>query len=273
MDNNNIEDVRKKRDSREVGETGIAKADEKSKKQRGLKLKSVVSSTTGSTSTSVDDASVKQHQTDIDVKDKSDVAGDSDPPESQNKSSTEEKDESYRIKGPIDIESAVQLVVKISDGVKEFISDDAWITFRVGHAGDASLLADLMRKSKTINTLKNDNNVNADTKKVPGVPNEDTPLEVRLADGLGDEDTPPSVFSIMIYINKPANEPQLAGASLFFTRTDQQVKVLQVEFLYVDDQVGELAGIIERRLWLRLCTLAVMLSCEKTILKKPAKNS
>ena len=145
-----------------------------------------------------------------------------------------------------DLESALHHVVSMGDGCKEFLSDDAWVIFRVGHVGDASALEKCYRKSRK------------------GGENESvTPeqMEVRLADGLGDEDNPPSIFALIGDLKSKSEDvsEDLAAVALF--GGDDNSEVVRVEFIHVNGSLPPaIASILERRLWLRLSALSLLLS-------------
>jgi hypothetical protein len=258
----------------------------------------------------------------------------------------------------VDVENALHQVIQVSEGIHEYISNNGtFISFRVGHAGDASALAELIRKSLLLvrndcsdssviessnSNNKRDNHIGSQNEEnqQPADPitttttgtaastttisssttlattavnsNEDTTLEVRLADGLGDEDTPPSVFALIVDIttrndnnnennssqnkaksnnkcnnNKNSNDHKstsppprsisnMAGAALISISIVEQTKILLVEWLDViidtialdNDTMNVLKGIIERRLWLRLCTLCILLFCERIVMQE-----
>jgi hypothetical protein len=282
MENSTVEDTRKKRDNREVVAEGHSTtADEKSKKIRARRQHIVNHDSlldvarAQSTANCSSKVSESHHE---------DSVGNAATQVSSLTGSKSQNDEhgNKDCTGPgkaVDLESALHHIVQLSDGIKEYITDNVWISFRVGHAGDASALAACVRKSSTLSNTKDNNNCSlptpiSDNKKKSTSLNgataspEDTSLEVRLADGLGDEDTPPSIFALLVDISKKDDEPRLGAAALFSTGWDDVSRILLVEWFYIDDQEKELAGIIQRRLWLRLCTLSVMTSCNKIVGKK-----
>jgi hypothetical protein len=262
MESNNIEDIRKKRYSREVVESSNSKNDEKSKKSRARTLK------TDNGLEVTDDSNYKSCCSDSN----DDIGSDKVPQKSEKVPQDVDDREGNQQPEYDDIESALQQVVQISDGIKEYVSDNAWISFRVGHAGDASLLATCIRKSINEKKICNENKAQPDGKKSSNFSSEDTSLEVRLAEGLGDEDTPPSIFALLVDVNKTDEEPHLGAAALFATTAEKQSQLLIVDWMYVDDQLEDIAAIIERRLWLRLCTLSVLSSCDKIVSKKKLES-
>jgi len=179
---------------------------------------------------------------------------------------------------PLDLEVALQRVVRMNnssttsngndpekyqeEASKEFLSPDCWVNFRMGHAGDASFLASFYQKSKR-----------KDGESTKKTSEEDTTLEVRLAEGLGDEDTPPAIFALIAEVAFE-DEPDRLGAAALLSITWEESRVLQVEWQHVEKQDTKLAAVanlLERRLWLRLSTLALMCSC--TMLVAPNCNT
>jgi hypothetical protein len=146
-----------------------------------------------------------------------------------------------------DLESALHHVVSMGDGCKEFLSDDAWVIFRVGHVGDASALEKCYRKSRK----DGDNELSVTPEQ----------MEVRLADGLGDEDNPPSIFALIAEVKSKSEDVSrdLAAAALF--GGDDNSEVVRVEWIHVNGSLPPaIASILERRLWLRLSALSLLLS-------------
>lgn len=137
--------------------------------------------------------------------------------------------------------------------LKEYISETHWVSFRLGHAGDASQIASCFQKRKQGET---------DSASVP--PPEDTSLEISLVDGLGGGDSPPSVFALLAdIISDNEASPQLLGAAaLLSSGWEDSCRALRVEFFYVieDAKYSDVAGVLERRMWLRLSSLAIMTS-------------
>lgn len=165
---------------------------------------------------------------------------------------------------------------------RECLSQDCWVNFRVGHAGDASALASCYQKSKQQpNESISDDKTTTTTTKEPSnssssTAEEDTSLEVRLADGLGDEDTPPVIFALIADVSfrsdsekRAASEKKSivlgAAALLSIVWEEDSSRVLNVEWLHVcndhDTLNAEVASLLERRMWLRLSALALMTSC------------
>jgi hypothetical protein len=148
----------------------------------------------------------------------------------------------------------------MGNGSREYVSKDTWVTFRVGHAGDASTLAACYR------AVKGENKVEGNEKKKSkegSSSSEESSLEVRLSEAFGDEHTtPPSVFALLADLRSEETESILGAAALLSLAWEEQARVLRVEWLYVKEDVAEDASVLERRMWLRLSALAVMTSCQ-----------
>ncbi|CAB9527187.1 expressed unknown protein [Seminavis robusta] len=108
-----------------------------------------------------------------------------------------------------DLESALSYVASIGEGRTESLSSDATLSFRVGHAGDASTLANWYKKSMASRNNNPDNHhpdgeksqeiINSESPSKPdkSASADDSPLELWLVDGLGDEGIPPSLFALI----------------------------------------------------------------------------
>lgn len=168
----------------------------------------------------------------------------------------------------LDLEVALQRIVRMgdTDESKEYLSLTSWVNFRIGHAGDASALAACYRKSRCATDYHcRDNNCNDNKGGLQGAPAEDTSLEVMLAEGLGDEDTPPSICALLAHVESDVSaERKLGAAALVSTAWEDASRVLRVEWFYVfdDEDFADVANLLERRMWLRLSALALMTSCQ-----------
>jgi hypothetical protein len=160
-----------------------------------------------------------------------------------------------------DLESASHHVARLGDGCKEQLSDDVWVTFRVGHAGDASTLEKCY--SKTLSSTCGERNEDSSSEERAKAVATSEQMEVRLADGLGDEDSPPSIFALIAELSAGnSSAPRDLGAAVLFAG-DESSAIIRVEWLYVDKTLSsQVAGILERRLWLRLSALALLMSCD-----------
>lgn len=142
----------------------------------------------------------------------------------------------------MDIETAMQ---RILSPERELLSNETYVTFRAGHAGDAPAIEALYRGGANADTF---------TKEQPKEESASS-LELWLSEGMGDEDTPPSVFSILAEISseeKPPTSGRLAAVALFTLVWDANRRMLQVEWCHVD------LPVLARRMWLRLSALALM---------------
>ena len=238
----------------------------------------------------------------------------------------------YYAGGGQDLESALNILVGASSEgqqQKERLSQNSYLTFRIGHAGDASRLANWYREKRkippTAETCKvqsevgnipkdrsqvveegdNDNNEqdpscsSKEAEVTPGAQSTEneasaaiqscaasstldqesaSSLELWLADGLGDEDMPPSLFALLAHVNYDngndkdeieddeetgnTKASRLAAVALLTVSWEHSERVLRVEWLQVDSDLDEQAGLIEKRMWLRLAALSLMSNCE-----------
>ena len=99
-----------------------------------------------------------------------------------------------------DLESALQYLVQVESNVREFISNSTYVTFRVGHAGDASTIASLYRQSQRVNYPEQSKEEGQEELLCST-----SMLELWLAEGMGDEDTPPSVYCLMAHCKRTSN--------------------------------------------------------------------
>ncbi len=189
-----------------------------------------------------------------------------------------------------DIESALLYLVQIDGDEKEYLSkhDDErpqWVNFRVGHAGDASTIATWYRQAIT----PQDNSEVEIVKPVDTVTEiseDDTTssmLEVWLADGLGDEDTPPAVHALIARVHRQGDEntiSTLGAVALFTLDWENEERVLQVQWMHIDPSlVCNIANTLQQRMWLRISALAQMTACSvitvdgNSILPSEAKDN
>jgi len=210
-----------------------------------------------------------------------------------------------------DLESSLQFVVGIDERQIERISNNFWISFRLGHNGDASTIASFYQKTNegkpgdmkdAVNSGGSENpqkNVRQAalpfeelSKKGWGEDEEDCTtctnkgrvlteapqnhentaakeqeadaLELWLADGLGNEDTPPSLYSLMAHIHfddADKSSSLLASVAMLTLAWEMSSRVLRVEWLHVDSDLDS-SGVILRRMWLRLSALSLMAGCK-----------
>jgi hypothetical protein len=162
----------------------------------------------------------------------------------------------------------------------------AWVTFRVCHTGDAATLAALYCQASNNNNNNNNNSKPARLEDSPplrprtrsdstaAAPTEEQ-ISMWLAEGLGDEDRPPSVFGLLAEVHHEppmdqeddstkegadqgspgSNTSSTLGAAVLLTTAWQDNRrVLRVEWYHLAAPfASQLAG----HVWLRLATLAV----------------
>lgn len=181
-----------------------------------------------------------------------------------------------------DLETALHQVMGNDPSDKEFVSADSWITFRVGHAGDASTIASLFRSTASLHVVSSAEGGGKLSTKDDGKNSKlneeiDDALELQLAAGLGDEDTPPAVFCVFADVasNKHAdpenyNKDELPGnttvtqigaVALFSLDWEFGTRILRIEWFHVDETIAE-HDLIKRRLWFRLSALALATACQ-----------
>lgn len=180
-----------------------------------------------------------------------------------------------------DLETAMHRLVNESDTPKEFLSENTSVSFRVGNAEDASVIATWYRemedatKGKTAEVATNDNAIGENGK--------NDSLELWLQEGFGDERTPPCIFALLADLYVKSDHPEsrppssceqisdcdrgveetvtLGACALFTLAWEHSQRLLRVEWFHVDPTMvdGEVLG---RRLWLRLSSLALMTACQ-----------
>ena len=185
-----------------------------------------------------------------------------------------------------DLESALLHLVQIEMKEKEFLTNDklAWVTFRVGHAGDASTIANWYRQEKQI--VIQDRNPELKKKDLEGNGRDgedatSSMLEVWLADGMGDEGNPPSLFSLVANVQqvKDLSETEnssdtqctksIGAVALMTVSFADDERVLRIEWTSVNRKLPrEIAKTLEQRLWLRLSTLSVMTACQAVVVDR-----
>lgn len=169
---------------------------------------------------------------------------------------------------PVDIETALHRLFQ-QDGAKEILSDDTTVMFRAGHAGDAPAIESCYREATKATHLsaneKTETESSDDDKKRERKNSEQEPsssLELWLSEAMGDEDTPPSVYSILADVSsssisdvKPTK--RLGAVALFSLAWKDNQRMLRMEWCHVDKSLPE-AQVLERRMWLRLSALSLM---------------
>jgi hypothetical protein len=199
----------------------------------------------------------------------------------------------------LDIESALQYIVNIpadEDGLscsankpeQEYLDTEKrfFVTWRAAHSGDASTITNLYNKSirKESPTVQT-NNTNTTTTAGETTDGETTTQDAQedetraylwLAEGLGDEDTPPSVYSLLGYVSDEKSREKVApklGVIAIITigwdKDNKRGRVLRLEWLYIDTSLHHgVMDNLQRRLWLRLSLLSTLTKCEMLLVEK-----
>jgi hypothetical protein len=161
----------------------------------------------------------------------------------------------------LDLEIALRQLVRIgmNQESKEWLSKTKWVQFRIGHVGDAAMLSRIYLQSQRAEGEKNP----ASDVTLDAASQDDTSLENRLVEGLGDEDSLPTILALLVDIFDDTGEHQTVGAAaLISSGWEDSIKVMRVKMFYVSDDVtlNDIADLLERRMWLRLSALAIMTS-------------
>ena len=171
-----------------------------------------------------------------------------------------------------DIETGLHRVVNASRGEKEYISDAEYLLFRVGHGGDVSAIAAMYRKGiRSVTTTTTTTTTDAPDENKRQTADDGDELELRLANGLGDEDTPPAVFALLAHLHQDdqPDASSLAAVALLTVTWENQHRFLRVEWYQVDSSL-EKSDLVERRLMLRLSALALLTGSELSIMREPS---
>lgn len=163
-----------------------------------------------------------------------------------------------------DIESALHRLVHESNTPMEFLSDRTSVSFRVGDAGDASVIAKCYQEVASdkegtlgggISALEDDDGTGENLK--------NDSLELWLENGLGDEGRPPCVFALLadVYVTSEQESRLLGAVALLTVAWEHSQRLLRVEWFHVDSTLAD-GDILGRRLWLRLSALALMTACQ-----------
>jgi hypothetical protein len=219
-----------------------------------------------------------------------------------------------------DIEAALQCLTRpevreeIFNSSKGDDNSRIRIQFRIGNAGDASRLASLYRRQQE--QLSSNPAVSSPVSKTSNTGNdpfhyrknssshslsEYTSLEVRLAEALGDEDTPPFVYALMAL--EIPNTPSVTAAAASGSNDSQQSastaspphgneddtlvraaalcyiegleddrRVLHVAWMHVD-VAWEGAALLEQHVRMRLTALSYMKRCTQLVFDVSHNNS
>ena len=177
-----------------------------------------------------------------------------------------------------DLEGALQYLVSVETKYSEFLNDTTTVSFRVGHAGDASTIANLYQQSQAPKSPEFElrktttSTTTTITTTTTTEPEEESSslLELWLAEGMGDEDTPPSFHVLLAHIQNGSGSgggvsgpSQLAAVALLTISWEEDTRMLRVEWLYLDPSLDRPVGLaLEGRLWLRLSSCALLTACQ-----------
>lgn len=173
---------------------------------------------------------------------------------------------------PVDIETALARVFQ-NKGSDERLSDKTSVTFRVGHAGDASAIAACYARegNKAVVEQPEANGRAKAPRNGESSSSPSSSLELWLSEAMGDEDKPPSVFFVLADVSyassdagegkaKPTASEVLGAVALLTMGWINQERVLQLDWLHLHRSLpGQEAKVLTRRLWLRLSVLALMI--------------
>jgi hypothetical protein len=174
-----------------------------------------------------------------------------------------------------DMESALLYLTQGDTDEKELLSNKRnapWVTFRVGHAGDASAIVNWYRQSTLMDNpepeleviappeTNSDNDSHDETSR-------SSMLEVWLANGLGDEDNPPAVHALVAQVHEEQDVDKvstlMAGVVLFTHSWEHGERVLRIPWIHFDSRVPFNARrMLEQRTWLRISILSQMTACQ-----------
>ena len=180
-----------------------------------------------------------------------------------------------------DLECALLYMTQGETDEKELISNNRsgpWVTFRVGHAGDASTIANWYRQSTLLDnpepelevTTPHETNSDDDSHDETS---RSSMLEVWLANGLGDEDTPPAVHALVAQVHEEQAVGMvsiLMGAVVLFTLCwEHGERVLRIPWIHFDSRVPyHSRRLLEQRTWLRISILSQMTGCQSIAVDK-----
>lgn len=178
--------------------------------------------------------------------------------------------EPQRTGGPgcvVDVETATSRLVAKDDWTKEKLSNDTSVKFRAGHTGDATAIALFFKQQRRIShtDISRTAKSHEGTYKTQEGKIESSPsLEHWLSEALGDEDTPPSLFSLLAHVSSTTNDDsqaakskKLGAVALLTLIWEDNKRKLRVEWFRVDKDLQE-SKVLESRIWLRLSALALM---------------
>ena len=135
------------------------------------------------------------------------------------------------------------------DSVGSKPSPALWINFRLAHMGDASALAALYCKRSSQSSSEQPQQQQQTFNQ-----NEEQ-ISLWLADGLGDEDTPPSVYGLICEVHQEDDKVshELGAAVLLTAAWQNDEKVIRIEWYMIKPEHPNIEG----HLFLRLAALAI----------------
>ncbi len=168
--------------------------------------------------------------------------------------------------GHWDLDDALRYVASMGDGCKEPLSKDLYLSFRVGHSGDVSAIENCYRiaDGKSLKMFEKPNveeqEINNANQQSASFSSEE--LQAHLIKALGDEVNPPFVFALLAEVSSSVDvtAPRSIAAAALLS-SESVLSIIRVEWMYIDQEL-EIAALLERRLWLRLCALSVLMSCD-----------
>ena len=145
-----------------------------------------------------------------------------------------------------------------------------WVSFRLAHTGDAATLAALYCKRSSQSSSEQQESYNQNEEQI----------SLWLADGLGDEDTPPSVYGLLAEVYQDDEKVayhQLGAAVLLTAAWQDDQRVIRIEWYTVKPEYLNLEG----HVLLRLASLALWTDSAlvwvqpmgKTSMKSPPSKS
>jgi len=149
-----------------------------------------------------------------------------------------------------------------------------WIEFRVGHSGDAASLAALFSQKEKKHNVDAQDRADSNQLMLKEKPREElddcSKLELRIASGLGDEQTPPALHAILAEIcvgdikERHSGTLKELGAAAIATidwNPHQSMRYLRLEEIKVDESKVPIKHLLMRRLLLSLSALALKTAC------------
>jgi len=200
------------------------------------------------------------------------------------------------LKVDIDIESAIAEYFAPGDSTDEgknnniqFYVDgkDSWVEFRGANQGDSAILASLF--SNVVEYPANDDHKEAEGSYEFKVEKVET-LEMKIANSLGDEHSPPAMQAIVAVICKSIDEgvvreegrndydsvisKEICGGAIVTIdwNAHESMRYLRVEEIAVDESKIQLKDLLVRRLILALSTIALQSACGGLLISSSARK-